>query len=173
VPDDKEGEHRAYVIGAVFASVAALEASINELYHEAINGEPKTADGFECGTQVIKSEWVKMERRSPILAKYERALRLAGQPSFEGETTWQDAADLILLRNTLVHYKAEWHDERGAHHRLQQRLDGKFILNVRPPGFNLWFPHQCLSAGCAEWATRTVQAFMAAFCKRIGIANRF
>jgi len=87
---------------------------------------------------------------------------------------FQEVEGLVKLRDALVHYKPEWSDvTKAAHPKLEARLK-KFPLNPAPSGgFIQWFPHLCLSAGCAEWATRAITTFVTAFCTRLGIDERF
>jgi len=174
IADDTFLEHRALVTGAVLMAVAALEASINELYLEVVHDEPKTTEAMDGrALALIKQFWPDTERL-PILEKYQRVLVLADRsPLPKGDKVYQAADHAIKLRDTLVHYKPEWHDEKGRHRWLEDRLRGKFPLNVVPPGVNLWFPHQCLSAGCAKWSIQVASDFMRAFCERLNVPMRF
>ena len=74
------------------------------------------------------------------------------------------------IRNALIHYRPEWDNEQKEHKKLKERLSGRFALNKH--GAGLWFPHQCLGAGCAAWATNQAESFMTDFCQRLGIPNR-
>jgi hypothetical protein len=133
-----------------------------------------TTSPFDDRTLTLMRDLWPETERFPILEKYQRALFLAGRGVLNrGEATVQVAENLIKLRDGLVHYKPEWHDVEGQHHRLQDRLQGKFPLKVVPAGFSLWFPNQCLSAGCATWGTRVVANFSKLFCDQIRIPPRF
>lgn len=171
--EEDRSRHRAYVTGCIFSSVAALEASINELYFKA-NGRDMTAlaglsDSILCE---LASEWSNVDRKE-VLEKYQAALEIAGKAPFNrGSPPYQDVASLVTLRNALVHYRPERHDEKRMHAKLRTRLKDKFP----PNGFSqssLWFPHQCLGAGCARWACRSTEWFMADFCSKMGIPERF
>src|SRR5687768_2638692 len=83
VPEGLMVEHRAYVTGAVLLSVAALESSINELYHEVISAETNTLKHFDSrGATLMVTMWDDTEK-APILEKYQRALVFAGRAVFE------------------------------------------------------------------------------------------
>ena len=174
VPEARQAEHRAYVTGAVLLSVAALESSINELYHEIISKEKKTIGHLDSrAIDLIVGMWAETER-APILQKYQRALLFSGRQVFDkSASTFQRTDDLIRLRDALVHYKPEWdieHKPQRGHGNIQKRLRGQFPLN--PDAKGVWFPHQCLGAGCAEWATKIAFAFMKEFCDRFGVIQR-
>lgn len=171
--EDLTGELRAYVIAAVMSAVSGLEAFVNELYIEVRDGEPKTMGKFEDRSiSLMVQLWDDIERL-PILEKYQRALLLSGLPPFErGRPPFQEADSLVKLRDNLIHYRPEWNDSQGRHETLERRLQDRFSLNPTSEG-ELWFPHQCLSAGCAAWAGRVAAEFMRDFCTRLGIPQRF
>jgi hypothetical protein len=172
IPETVLVEHRACVMGSIMSAVAALEASINELFLEVRDAEPRTTDTLdERGSGLMVALWAETERL-PILEKYQRALLFCGRPSFaRGQAPFQDADSLVKLRDNLVHYKPEWNDEEGRHQSMMLRLKDKFPLNPTAEG-DLWFPHQCLSAGCASWATQVAAAFLNDFCVRLGVPSR-
>jgi len=122
--------HRAYVTGAILSAAAFLEASINELFHEAENRDHDKVPSFDDATVArLAKIWGDIEFKS-ILLKYQTVLEAAGSKRFEQDRApYDDAESLIRLRNTLMHYKPEWDDEQGRHHDLRERLEKKFPLN--------------------------------------------
>jgi hypothetical protein len=172
--DEDQARHRSYVIGAVISAVAALEASINELYMEAQDQNRNPLPSLTPQAMALLSEfWGELERK-PILHKYQIALLVAGVQQFDkGQPPYRDADNLIKLRDSLIHYKPHWDDEPGQHRNLQERLGTKFPLNALAASGSVWFPHQCLGAGCAQWAIETSRAFMEQFCVRLNIPDRF
>jgi hypothetical protein len=172
IPDAVLVEHRAYVTGSIMSAVAALEASVNELYLEVRDAEPRTTDALdERGSELMVGLWAETERL-PILEKYQRALLFCGRPSFQrGQSPFQETDSVVKLRDNLVHYKPEWNDEEGRHESLMLRLKDKCPLNPIAEG-ELWFPHQCLSAGCASWSTQVAADFLSDFCARLGVPSR-
>jgi hypothetical protein len=165
--------HRAYITAAILSSVAFLEASINEFFLSAVNHDTTALPIFDSKTfQLFTQFWNDVEKY-PILRKYQIALALSGKSSFStGAPLYQDAESMVKLRDCLVHYKPEWDDEQGTHQKLESRLKGKFNLNKYSFPNALWFPHQCLGAGCAEWAVATARHLSDDFCKELGIPMR-
>lgn len=184
---DREGEldwpqpsweaSRSYAIGAVVMAVSALEASINELYLEAVDRNTH-ALGALTAEQIAQLEvlWEAVDR-TQILAKYQLVLAVCGKERLaKGAEPHQSADALIDLRNAVVHFKPEWDDELDEHARLEKRLARKFdscVLASRAQGRMVWFPGRCLGAGCAKWAVATVERFVVEFCGRLGIRGRF
>jgi hypothetical protein len=166
-------EHRSYVTAAILSAVTYLESSINELYHEAENGDQTTLQGLDGRAfQMLDQFWREIERAS-ILHKYQTALLVAGKSRFDqGNQPYQDVDSLIKLRDALVHYKPEWNDEQGRHQNLQERLERRFKPNPLLPSGSLWFPHLCLGAACAEWAVDVASSFSNEFSSRMGIPPR-
>jgi hypothetical protein len=166
-------EHRAYVTGAVVFSAAFLEASINELYLEAKDGPQQSLGGLSPQQiSMLSAVWEVVEQHQ-VLGKYQIALELCGQSRFAaGAEPFQGTAALIKTRNALIHYKPEYDHELDVHKDLENRLMGRFNLNPHYGPGNLWFPHRCLSAGCAQWVTDQAATFMTDFCQRLGIPSR-
>jgi len=167
-------KHRTYITGTIFFAVAALEASINEFYLEVIDRNKNTLSSLnDTELSDLANIWKDVETKA-ILDKYQEALKSLGKKEFDrGRNPFQDTDSLITLRNALVHYKPEWDDETDVHKKIETRLHKKFSLNTFSKPKNLWFPHQCLGAGCARWSIDTIESFMSEFCKALGIVNRF
>ncbi len=165
--------HRACMIGAIFLSVAFLESAINELYLElqdagrnGISAIPKRAHAL------LARLWPSVEF-SPMMLRYRVALQAADAERFnEARAPYRDVANLLRLRDALVHHRPERYDERRRHHSLQLRLRGEFPANTLLPARARWFPDVCLGSGCAAWAIRTAEAFSDAFCGRMSIPSR-
>ncbi len=171
-PDESHlTRHRACVTATILSAAAFLESSINELYKSVIDGEQNFS---QLPTELFKEVWeVADGAKFPILKKYQTALAMAGKKCFaKGDQHYQDAESLIKLRDILMHFKPEWNDEGGNHQKLEQRLSNKFPLNRYFGQQDLWFPHQCLGAGCALWSVDTARGFSDKFCSRLGIDQR-
>lgn len=168
-------KHRAYVTGAILFAIAALEASINEFYQEALDGNKNTLSGLnDSQLSTLAKQWVTFNSHFSVLEKYQEALKSVGQKEFDrSRNPFQDTSSLVYLRNALIHYKPEWEDEAKVHQKIEVRLHKKFSLNTFSNPKGLWFPHQCLGAGCAKWSVDTIESFMSEFCKVLGIPNRF
>ena len=130
-----EIEHRALVTGCIFASVAFLEGTINELFASAADSSMKGGQVGQLPAEtrrLMGSLWCfeNFARRARTLEKFPFALRLAGKPSFEtGSNSYQDTESLISLRNALIHYEPEWvpanpgRTDQKKLHRLDKDLE--------------------------------------------------
>lgn len=165
--------HRAYVSAAILASVAFLEASINELYSDLQELEP--SDGAQPLSRLLArlpEVWPAAER-SPILHRYQLALALADAERFDqSKPPYAEAESLVQLRDALLHQQPEHDDGRARRRRLERRLSQRFPPNALARPGSAWFPHLCLGAGCADWAVQTAESFSDAFCQRMSIPTR-
>jgi hypothetical protein len=155
------------VSASVLFGIAALEADANEIFSYPELSFP------EYDSQLIDQIWTLVEMES-ILDKYDMALFLKKKQHLDkGASAYQEADNLIKLRNALMHFKPEWHDEKKAHKKIEQRLIGRFALSPFLPDDAEFFPMKCMSHGCAEWAVRTTLAFRAAFSADTGLEDKF
>ena len=157
----------SYVSATVLSSVAALEANINEYFADPEANFP------QHNLRLFNKTWELIEQK-PILDKYQWALVLKGVAELnKGELVFQDADNVIRLRNLLVHFKPEWHDEQIEHKKIESRLTGKFKLSpfIGPTG--VFFPQKCMSYGCASWAVTSTLGFMDYFSNVAGLPNKF
>lgn len=176
-------EHRAYVTGAILTSVACLEATINEVFADTVDNVSRFEDRLEQETlRLMASLWSvgEFKRYTRILDKCQIALKLAGRPLFEkGIPPYQDVPLLVKLRNALVHYEPEWIAIRSDDpadiqpYPFEKMLKGKFPLNALIHGNCAFYPHRCLSHGCAKWAVDTSLKFVEEFCTRMNIRPSF
>lgn len=163
--------HRTYASGAVILAVCALEAWANEYHHDIIGRNGDVIGKAIAVADKVERMWDTVERLS-LLRKYQWFLQLSGSaPLNEGQMPFQAAADLIELRDALVHYKPEWSHEAKQNQRLETRLGKKFPLNPLSKPDQLFIPHRCLGHGCGSWAVRSAIAFMTAFCESSGRQN--
>jgi hypothetical protein len=155
------------VSAAVLFAVASLEADVNEIFVDA------NINLREYDKEVVDEIWKLIEKTS-ILDKYAMVLFLKTKERFDkSDPAYQDAANLIKLRNALVHFKPEWSDEKKEHKKIENRLKGKFELSPFLPAETEFFPKKCMSHGCAEWAVQTALAFRTFFSLEAGLPNRF
>src|SRR5688572_4968115 len=97
-------EIRSYATAAIFSTVAALEANINEVFADA-------KDGFNSfpsvDSKLLNEIWELIEAK-PILEKYQFALLIQGKDRMsKDEQEYRSANTLIAVRNALVHFKPE------------------------------------------------------------------
>jgi len=172
-PDEKEraiSEHRSYALGAILSSTTFLEAMINELFAGA---EDSFKEHLDCVpdeklsllSQAFCQGIERDEARFTILAKYEEFLDILERPTFDrGDKVYQNASNLIALRNALVHFKPEWQPAatevpQGDQHKIHQALRSQFKVNPLTGEGNPFFPDKCLGHGGAVWALESAVAF--------------
>jgi len=161
-------EQIAYFSATVMLSTASLESNINEYLLEIELNFPELNDQ-------MKKEAFNLIEKKGILDKYQFALIFKGKEKMtEGEQPFQDANALTKLRNALVHFKPEWHDEQKEHKKLEKLLKGKFVPNPSlSPTNSVFFPQRCISYGCTQWAVNSAFNFMKKFSKLSGLTFRF
>lgn len=166
-------QHRAYVISAVLAAAAFLEASINELYLEVQDHMANDNPGGRRRVLAVPAHFWSAVAHPPILHKYQLALVVAdAEPFDEGRSPFRDADGLIALRDALVHGRPEWRDQHGRRQNLERRLRAKFRHSALASEADPEFPDQLLGAGCAAWAVRVAERFSDDFCHRMAIPSR-
>lgn len=166
--DDFYQDIASCVMASIFFSVAALEAGINELFTDA---SITIAEQTESLTREI---WTQYEAKTSVLDKYNLALMLKNNEKLDkGNAGFQNAELLIRLRNALVHSKPEWSHENGKHKNIEKQLAGKFATSPFMTSGDVFFPKQCMSHACAEWAVRSARNFMSIFCSTAHLEDRF
>lgn len=160
----------SYVSASVQSAVAALEANINETFADIQDGIT-VVGGFDC--QTLQESWSEIEGLS-ILAKYNRYLELKERDGLDASARqFQFAKILISVRNALVHYKPEWHDEQKVHKKISRRLRGKFTLSPFVDDNAPIFPMRCMTYSFADWTVQSTLNFTEWFASTSGIPNRF
>jgi hypothetical protein len=161
----------------VVTAVAALEASINEFYLQAVDRKGDAFEGLtKEQTQRLQALWPTFGRTRRILDKYQDGLEACDEDRFqEGGNDFQPVAGLVRLRNALLHFKPEWRDEPGTHGDLERELRPRFRENALVPKDSdmPWFPRRCLGAECARWTCKTVDDFAKMFAAQLGVRSRF
>lgn len=178
-------DNEAFVISAVFHSVAFLEATINEFFvhlaEDSYEDFRKIYDKEICDQ--IKHMWkmkIPQTAAYPTLQKYDIALVLCRKaPSEKGVEPYQSAELLVKLRNYLIHAEPEIHTlftigniegTKNSRPGLVEGLKNKFPENKLMAGFgNAFFPYKCLGHGCAAWAVESSIAFTDKFFSELGL----
>jgi hypothetical protein len=183
-------QHRGIVISGVLASVAFLEAAINELYVSASEpfGNNSLTEELQKRLKAIWSLEV-FRRNARILEKYQVALELAGhEPFLKGANPYQDVKLLIDLRNALVHFVPSTTPIVGQPEveipldEFGKQLRGKFPENPWKAKYSLissgpepepatwpFFPEGCLGSGCAFWSAQSALAFADEFFNKLDV----
>jgi hypothetical protein len=175
-------EHRGYVLSSVVSSAAFLEAMVNELYQDAVDGHGLTPDGYLAplpeGTVPLMADlWRATNEGSRLgaLDKYELLLSFAGASGLDrGAQPYQDAALVMRVRNAIAHYQPE---DRSPDipHRLDQQLRARFADNrlMAGSGGNAWWPDHALGYGCSDWAHRSVKKLADQVSTSLGISPNY
>jgi hypothetical protein len=160
---------RSYVSGAIMSSTAALEANINELF--IAHGGPLRSTLSNFDAQFWGKKGIEQK---PILAKYQKAMRILGKKELrEDSPFYEDAECLIGLRNSLVHFKPLWDPERKKQVDLVGKLKNKFALSSFCDGGADFITMKCMSHGCAAWAVLVSTAFVKEFSMVSGLQDSF
>jgi len=161
-------EQIACVSATLMLSVASLESNINEFLSDPDKLLP------ELPTNARK-EFCDLISEQRILDKYQRVLSVKELELFNpGVQPYQEVDLLIALRNELVHFHPEWHDEQERHKKLGKRLMGHFELNpfIREES-GVVFPQRFISHGCTKWAVESSLLFMETFSQVLRFESKF
>lgn len=107
--------------------------------------------------------------RAPTLGHAQALLALRENVLFDqGAEPFQSAELLRILRNGLVHPRAEWDNARDRNKALSRKIVGAHLqLSPFLPDPDLAFPHGCMSAGVATWAATSARQFIREFRRRL------
>ncbi len=155
-------EIMSYASAAVLSSVAGVESYINELFVNELHID--TARYLENqDSELLSKMWFDLERKD-VLDKCDWFLYLRNKSCLrKGVKTYQDMADLIKVRNVLIHFKPEWQDEEKEHMKIGKKLLGKFAPSPFISQSAGFFPQRCMSHGLAEWSVNSASNFIQSF----------
>jgi hypothetical protein len=161
-------EQIACVSSTVMLSVASIESNINEYLSEEDNLFPEF-------NKNVRTEIVKLINSLPILEKYQKVLAIKELDLFDkGARPYQDVDALISLRNELVLFHPEWHDEQQRHKKLGSKLAHRFELSpFITEESGVLFPQRIVSHGCTKWAVRSSLQLMEHFIDKLGSQRKF
>jgi hypothetical protein len=125
----------AYVAGAIFLSVAALEAAINAILID--DPDWKNTDKL-C----------LLDKCDHVLARHSKIQNLD-----RGDQVCKRVAALIKLRNELVHYKPEWDDRLDAHKQVQRKFQAVIPSRLLPKDFPKDYMTCDFAAKAVEWCS--------------------
>lgn len=165
-------QHRSYVISGVIASAAFVEAAINEVFQDVLDGHDWHGKLDSKTSTALSLLWeMTGEGKSGFTAieKYDLALGLADRPRFDkSRAPYQDVKLIFEIRNWLMHYRPK-NLTQSRPDKLARGLAGKFKLNIMYPGVNPDFPDRMLSAGCVAWANASAFAFVNQFSSELSL----
>jgi hypothetical protein len=176
--------HEAFILNSILSSVAFLEATINELYSDAVDNAFNSPDERSAAVfHAIAERWKNEKNfdRAPVLAKYQKVLEVTGRDPFpDQDPAFTNVKNLIEARNFLLHYRREWvvlrrgrgtcdpDESRGA--AFEKILRHAFSENPLAPRNLPFFPERCLGHGFAEWAVINSLVITDEFFARLGIS---
>ena len=175
-------EHRSFAAASILASVAFLEASVNELFastkHENLREvgaslQPSDRTALTAATEMLSG--------NRLLDRFQLALLLLRRPAFDiGAQPYQDAVLLVRLRNELVHYTPQFRSGASSEPTLSAEakwlrcLESKrFSINPFTGEGNPFFPDKCLCHGCTMWAWNAAVTFCDSFFNEIGVTPMY
>lgn len=171
-------EHQAHVISSLISSALYIETTIQEfladISHEmAINSKYDFEDDFVNQFRQIDAELGRSIKFSATpIQRYQFMLILADVDTFDtGQKPCQDAADLLNLRNYLVHYEPE--DVKISSTEGEVKIDNKLVNKLRNknisknPLENGASIVQYISHDCAEWGVEAALKFTDEFFSRL------
>lgn len=179
VSEEVKANNKSYVTGAIISSVAFLESTISGLFWSAAKSPTGIAkelnENLRKRMAKIYNDFFNNYKNMSTLDKYQYLLMLNGQNLFDrGMNPFQDVSLVIKLRNVVVHFEPELMDAEENKQKLEKLLNGKFeqCPFYSEPSF-LFFPHRCLSHGCAKWVVISCIHFVNDFYKRIGVDKKY
>ena len=168
VDQNTQMEHRAYVAGTIMQATAALESEVSQIVAYG-PGQHLGTNRTDLEAQKFLNPMADEIDSAPVVRRYDMILHLLRkEPMDQSTKTHQWAVLLTRLRNALVHFESKSGQEMDG----QKLFKGLKILGHQKPSFvqgNVnFFPFECLSAECAEWAWKTAVAFLDEFSKKLG-----
>ncbi len=164
--------HRSFVVSAIAQSCASLESEIWEVTNHGPGHHLGSSDLNREGQAFLEPVADVIDRQG-TLERFETVLHLLRKPSLpRGEQLWHHASLLVKLRNEIVHYKSNWFSKPERTRLLTE------LRALKHPVAPFWaepnqpfFPMQCLSAACGDWAVRTGVLFLDAFYAQVGVSS--
>jgi hypothetical protein len=156
-------QHFGLASGAIILAVCGLEAAINEFHQDVIDGHSESIGRAAAIADQIIELWDTVDR-APLLRKYEWIVSLTRANALpRGADPYQSAADLIALRDALVHYKPEWYHDLKQSQTLEERLRTKFASNRLAAEGLPYLPYRACGNGSGLWGVKSAVALLAAF----------
>lgn len=140
---------------AIILSFAAIEAALDEAVED----------------YGLPDNLAAVLERAATLEKAQAFLDHAGKDPFDrGAEPFQPVELLRVIRNGLVHPKAEWDNAKDRNEKITAKIVGaKLPLSPFWRDRSLAFPHGCMSAGTALWATNVAKRFIVEFREKLGL----
>lgn len=165
--------HDSMVISSIIESYAGVEATINEAIDTESNLFWEYHEDLRPFFDAYPGDFIREES---TMKKYQIILYITDSDPFEpGKEPYQSANIVRRLRNYFIHHDPEFAggSPEEPDTRLGKALKTKdFELNPFHDGYQ-FFPGNCLSYGCAQWAFAVCLDFIDKFYGRIEIEPQF
>jgi hypothetical protein len=152
-------------IAGVFSVVAGLETYSNELFINRATTFP------DLPLKLLDEMWPDFERK-PVIAKFVSILHLRDETQkITGKRPCQDIADLVELRNALMHFAPEWSYQKDDHADISTQLAPRFEPSEWYVGQPM-FPKGWVTARALEWAISSAVKFVDEFQLKATLPDR-
>lgn len=155
---------RLVSVSIVMAS-AALEANVNELIQDILDGQSVT------NTRRKLLFDLKEDRSGETPFRFRRLALLMDKDCDTGTEPWHNVRLLVKFRNQFMHFRPAWDHEEIHTGRLVEELKRKVPVVASWSGTFL-FPQALMTYGCAKWAVDTVLKFSSDFAELWGAQNK-
>jgi hypothetical protein len=110
--------------------------------------------------------------RESIISKFNLVLQLRKGSSLDlGANVVQNVDLLIKLRNSVVHFRPEWDDERSTHEKLSSKLENRFDHSPYFTSEGL-FPRAWATHSFSCWALKSTINFLEHFGRESGLDSK-
>lgn len=189
IPQRKREDHTAYCFNCVLSTISFVDAVASEFVEDIYQDAERVDQGsqslfypdinrtFRDNIVTASSLDSRLSRASPPI-KFNVLLDVMRLDEFDRtEDPLEPVVLLNRIRNELTHYSPKWVEGGPKNHTeneygFEESLQDRFDLNPLSAPGNAFFPDQCMSFGCAEWATRNSRALVRHFGRRLNIDMR-
>lgn len=182
VPQHEKNDHRIFATNCILSTISFLEAYAKEFVYKC------EQDVENWGKPVVLPELAqkpkemvvdednlanRLNRASPPV-NFNVLLDVMGLEEFEREEKPLEALLLLnRVRNKLIHYEPERVQSGPKQYTenefgFEEELRNRFELNPLAAEGDSFFPDQCLSASCLQWATRNARSLVYLFSEKVG-----
>lgn len=189
IPKRKRADHGAYCFNAVFSTIRFIDATTNESRDDLeedstrIDQDDEPIFYLDINQQfrdnlVSASNLDNRFRNASPPIKFNVLLDVMGLDEFDEDSSPLEPVWVLnRLWRELTHFSPKWakggpKDYTENEYGFEEDLKGRFDLNPLIASGNPFFPDQCMSYGCAEWALRKVRVVVNRFGRKVGVEMR-
>ncbi len=164
---------RSYVTASVILSAATLEAYVNEIFINVVEGRSKGIN--EKYRLEIENKWEDIKKKDTTLEKYKKYLKYVNKTRKNSNEYFYPSI-LVKIRNGLVHYVPKWDKDKTPEEEMESQLGHlKNIIKFSPfiDEKAPLFPMRCMTYDLARWSIETVLDFIKWFEDTANLENKF